>query len=233
MLSIEKLKAKTYDYWSIAVRPKKVEVTGVRQHVVQDSTVSLLCKVMYIWINYFVCVTGFSPSFFLVSSYFLTTKFNQNESTNPTYPASFPCTFWELDEIIAFVRAKQYCTTHCLCVNVKASSKVQIDGSSTFSYRFTHSTKFQDILRVFDEFNDFELVYYWKWPRRPGFLFFYLFWIKISALWQNHVSLNFQTNILSIYRYDSIDNWLKLIFPWIWTLIKFIKYSWSSKQKLN
>lgn len=64
MLSIEKLKAKTYDYWSIAVRPKKVEVTGVRQHVVQDSTVSLLCKVMYIWINYFVCVTGFFPLIF-------------------------------------------------------------------------------------------------------------------------------------------------------------------------
>lgn len=110
----------------------------------------------------------FVPSFFLVSSYFLTTKFDQNESTNLTYPACFPCTFWELDEIIAFVRAKQYCTTHCLCVTIKASSKVQIDGSSTFSYRFTHSTKFQDILRVFDEFNDFELVYYWNWPRRLG-----------------------------------------------------------------
>lgn len=67
MLSIEKLKAKTYDYWSIAVRPKKVEVTGVRQHVVQDSTVSLLCKVMYIWINYFVCVTGFFPPHFSLS----------------------------------------------------------------------------------------------------------------------------------------------------------------------
>lgn len=29
----------------VTVRPKKVEVTGVRQHTVQGSTVSLLCKV--------------------------------------------------------------------------------------------------------------------------------------------------------------------------------------------
>lgn len=44
-------KKKTYDslYWSITVRPRKVEVSGVRTHTVQGSTVSLLCRVMCIW----------------------------------------------------------------------------------------------------------------------------------------------------------------------------------------
>lgn len=46
---------KTYDSTRIfiSVRPRKVEVSGVRTHTVQGSTVSLLCRVMYFWINYF------------------------------------------------------------------------------------------------------------------------------------------------------------------------------------
>lgn len=36
-------------FFALSVRPRKVEVSGVRQHTVQGSTVSLLCKVIPLW----------------------------------------------------------------------------------------------------------------------------------------------------------------------------------------
>lgn len=49
---VEKLAANLWlmiHFFALSVRPRKVEVSGVRQHTVQGSTVSLLCKVIPFW----------------------------------------------------------------------------------------------------------------------------------------------------------------------------------------
>lgn len=93
----------------------------------------------------------------------------ERKSMEPTYPASFHVLFetW---------RNNCVCTCETLLHNslsmraIKASSKVQIDGFSIFSWRAFFlfcDQKFLSRLsaKICDEFNGFALVHYWKWPK--------------------------------------------------------------------